>query len=504
MLNSFVDIKGRDDELKKQVSGIKDQLTAVGMAIGTAVGNLAAGAIARASSAVTGFFSSGIKGAVALQDSLAATSAIFGDAAGVITSRADEMARQFGTVKTEFIDAAQGFGAAFKAIGTPVDDAAKLGNQLAKLAMDMASFKGTANADAFTALAAALRGEFNPLERYNVMLSAAAIEQEALSTGLIKSAKDMDEAAKKQATLSLIMKKSVDMQGDLERTAGDTGNAWRKFTGTVQNTADSIGTSLMPAISAVTTALGDMAQWVASSVESSKDAIKGWADSIAAAIRAVPDAWDTFVAGLAVAFLKVEEWSTNTMAVFATIPENLRRIGEWVANNWVKLLADGFTAVGQVFANLAKNLTSAWDAFLNYLKTGKFEFDWTPLLKDFKATADALPELLRPNLVSMDGAIAAVDEDLNRKIEGRAKAAADAARSAAAPGKAAAAAAAGKQSEFKAETSGIAEFAYKLRESALSGKDKVPEQQLEEQTKTRVATEKIAELLGGGIAATLG
>ena len=283
----FVDIKARDDSLQKQVSGVKGQLTALGVAVGTAVGNWPHGDL-RAASALTGFFSGGISGAVALQDTLGATNAIFGDSAGIITRQADEMAKKFGVVKTEFIDAAQGFGAAFKAIGTPVDDAAALGNQLTKLGMDMASFKGTSNAEAFTALSAALRGEFDPLERFNVMLSAAAIEQEALSMGLIKSAKDMDESAKKQATLSLIMKKSVDMQGDLERTAGDTGNAWRKFTGTMQNTADAIGTALMPAISAVTSALGDLAQWVASSVEASKDSITGWAESIAATIRADP------------------------------------------------------------------------------------------------------------------------------------------------------------------------------------------------------------------------
>ena len=200
---------------------------------------------------------------MALQDTLGATNAIFGQSASIITAQADEMAKKFGVVKTEFINASQGFGAAFKSIGTPVADAAALGNKLAKLGMDMASFKGTSNAEAFTALSAALRGEFDPLERFNVMLSAAAIEQEALSLGLIKSAKDMDESAKKQATLSLIMKKSVDMQGDLERTSGDMGNSCKKFAGTMQNTADSIGTSLMPAISAVTSALGEGASQLA-------------------------------------------------------------------------------------------------------------------------------------------------------------------------------------------------------------------------------------------------
>src|SRR5262249_20644387 len=151
-------------------------------------------------------------------------------------------------VKGEFLNAASDFGSAFKAIGTAAPDAAALGNQLAKLGMDMASFNNASNEEAFTALRAALRGEFDPLERFNVMLSAAAIEAEAMRMGLIKNSSELDEAAKKQATLSLIMKKTADQQGDMERTADGSANSWRKLTGTLTNLATEVGSTLEPAI----------------------------------------------------------------------------------------------------------------------------------------------------------------------------------------------------------------------------------------------------------------
>ena len=87
--------------------------------------------------------------------------------------------------------------------------------------------------------------------------------------------------------------------------------------------------------------------------------IQGWGESVASAIRAVPAAWDTFIAGLAVAFLKVEEFGANFMAVVATIPENLSRIGNYIANNWRELITDALAAVGTAFGNLGST-SGSW------------------------------------------------------------------------------------------------------------------------------------------------
>ena len=211
----FVNIKAQDSAFQSSIGALKGQITTLGVAIGTAVGNLATSAIRAATYALGSFFSVGVKGSIELKDNVSMVGAVFDDSAAIILKRADELAAKFGTIKGEFITAAAGFGSAFKSVGKSQEDAAKLGNTLAELGMDLASFKGSSNAEAFTALTAALRGEFDPLEKYNIMLSAAAVENEAMSMGLIKSSKDMDEAAKKAATLSLIMKKSVDQQGDL-------------------------------------------------------------------------------------------------------------------------------------------------------------------------------------------------------------------------------------------------------------------------------------------------
>ena len=99
------------------------------------------------------------------------------------------MAKEFGIVKSEYIDASSSFGAVFKGLGKCQADAAKMGNQLADLGLDLASLKGAGASaeDAFTALQASLPGEFDPLERFSVFLNATKIETHALAMGLSKN-----------------------------------------------------------------------------------------------------------------------------------------------------------------------------------------------------------------------------------------------------------------------------------------------------------------------------
>ena len=110
-----------------------------------------------------------------------------------------------------------------------------------------------------------------------------------------------------------------------------------------------------------------------------------------------------------IAYLKSKETIINIGEVMMTIPENAAIIGTYIANNWTKLMADAFNAVGTAFYNLGKNIKNIWQAVLDFIKTGKFDVNLTPLLEGFKATADKVPELIKPNLTrTADAAIQAI------------------------------------------------------------------------------------------------
>ena len=503
----FVSLKAEDSVLQKQLSGVKTQLTGMGVAIGTAAGNLAASAIAAASSALTGFISKGIVGASNLGESMSKVETIFGESSKVIIGLADELAEKYGLSRQSIIDAGSAIGLVGKAAGLSQQAAANMGEQLSRLAADAASFYNVPLDEALGKIRSGLVGESEPLRAFGILLSEDAVAAEAVALKLAKSTKEVSDQAKVMARQSLIVKGLGDATGDLGRTQDSTANQWRKLTGSIENAAISIGESLAPAVNAVINALTGMTGQIGSFIESSKSSIESWAQSFANAIKYGTDSWDTFIAGLAIASLKVEEFAANTIAVISVIPENLSRIGSYIAGNWRELIVDAVSAVGTAFRNLGDNLANLGSAIVAFLKdpTKGFQFNWKPLLEGFKATAGELPEMLKPALVSMDGAIAAVGEDLNKKITDRAKAAqAAAANKPAATAQAVANQTAKKAAEFKSETSDVASFALKLREG-IFGQDRneVPKQQLEEQRKTTMAAMDIAKALGQGLVARM-
>jgi hypothetical protein len=231
--------------------GAGSSMASMGGAAGIAGIAAAAGPIGVAAAALLGFAAAIGKCtmmAADLRETTDKLGSIFGSNADIIVKKAEEMAAKFGTTKGEFMDAAGNFGAVFKEMGASAGVAAETGNALAKLGMDMASLDNTDNAAVFAAISSALRGEYDPIERYRVFLTAATVAQKAVSMGLAENSSHVSEAAKKYATLALIVEKTKDAQGNLEETIGSGKNQWRQLWGNITNIATSIGTIFLPAM----------------------------------------------------------------------------------------------------------------------------------------------------------------------------------------------------------------------------------------------------------------
>lgn len=380
----FVDIVGNQKPLSNTLANVHAKLGQAGNALAS---TLTTGAMVGGAGIVAGL-GYGIKKAVELQDTMSRNSVVFGDSASLIESQAQELADKFGVVKGEFMDAAGSFGAMFKGAGSSQKDAAILGNQLAVLAVDMRSFKGgaTSTAETMTALGAAMRGEFDPIERFNVFLTAEKVGLEAVAMGLAKNKSELSDHAKKQATLSLIMKGTTDQQGDLARTSGQTGNQYEKLMGTLTNFSAMVGEKLLPAINEWLIALNDK--------------LGPALDVAGFIVRNFGSIWQ-------VAQLQITERIANIIEWVGVIPANLRQVASYITGNWRELIVDAVGAVGTVFSNLADNLGDLAVAIYDFLAdpTKGFDFQWTPLLDGLKVTAAKLPEIIRPELTSMQDEI---------------------------------------------------------------------------------------------------
>jgi len=504
----FVELTAKDASVKQELAGVRGELSRLDVAVAATVGNLASGLIQSAASAIYGFFQTGISGAVDLAETTSKVEAIFGDTAGVILDQADAMADRFGTVKQVYLDAASSFGASFKAAGVAAGEAAEIGNRLAKLGMDMASFGNASDAEVFTALNAALRGEFDPLERFNVMINAAAVEQEALRLGLINSSKELDEAAKKQATLSLIMAKTTDQQGDLERTADGSANSWRRFTGTLTNMAVEVGTTLEPALNA----LLNLGNELVGSLSGGWEALKGYFESFTAAIVAgvetIGVVWRNLADVWTIYSLTIQEAFQNYIyAPLSVAFPNLLTLAEWFGRNFVNLMRDAAVGAWTAFQNLGTNLGNLFAAVWEWIQNpaGGFQFEWTPILAGFEATTEQLPELLRGDLISLQDEIDAAGERMAAREADRAQRIFDARNQAAVEPGADLAGAAGAAGggEFKHQILGAADFAAKLR-GGIFGEQDTAKKQLAAQEKTAENTGEIADELKKPKLAVLG
>jgi len=333
------------------------------------------------------------------------------------------MAKQYGLVKGPLLDAASSFGLIAKGVGYTDEAAAKMASTMTKLAADAMSFHHVNLPEALDKIRSGLAGQSEPLRAFGVFLTEEAVAAEALRLGLARTTKGIDEQAKVTARASLIQRQMAVSTGDLDRTADSAANQFVKAGGGIENFATSMGTLLLPAVTTGIAAFNDFLGTVVDWADRSKEAIQGFADGIQSGFNFAGSVVRNFGLYWDIAALQAREFVINTVRWIGTIPENLVIIGEYIANNWTKLIADGLNAVGALFSNLGKNIGEFAIAVWEFIKdpTKGFTFNFTPLLEGFKATADQLPELIKPALVSMQEEMGAKFAEIAMKEAKRAE-----------------------------------------------------------------------------------
>lgn len=261
-------------------------------AIGLGAAGVAAGALAK----------SAIDAASNLNESLSKVNVVFGESAKEIEAWSKTAAKSLGMSQQKALEAAGTFGNLFSAMKISRQESVKMSKGIVELARDLASFNNARPEDVLIALKAGLVGETEPLRQFGINLSAARIEAEAFSMGLVKGEVDLlklkaaqqkvidtnaaaikalrehgvnsnesakatlalemaenklgevmagkipklNEAQKAQAAYSLIMQDSTLAQGDFARTADGAANQQRILAAQVEDLQAKIGQKLLP------------------------------------------------------------------------------------------------------------------------------------------------------------------------------------------------------------------------------------------------------------------
>jgi phage-related protein len=420
------------DGLARSVSGgfgskIKGYLAPV---IGTMVASF--GALQ-----VVNFFGNAVKESSDLNESLNAVNVTFGKNSQGILDLGKKAAQSVGLSKNEFNGLAVQFSAFAQTVAGKGGDVVGTMKDLTQRGADFASVMNLNVNDAMALFQSGLAGESEPLRRYGLDLSAAAVESQALSMHLgtvTKHGVKLSEAEKVQARYALLMKSTAKNAGDFANTSDQLANKQRITNARFKDAQAALGDNLRPVMLELTNFANDVLvpavngmagafKWAADNANIVVPILAGLGTAIVVGLApsiwaAVTATWAWTAAMLANPITWIVLGIAALVAAIVALAMNWDAVTKWVSDVWngfVKWLTDGLNGIAtwwngvwsgitkffqdtwnniakffsDTWNNIAKFFSDAWTNFYNGIKTAwngvtKFFTDfWNGLTKFF-------------------------------------------------------------------------------------------------------------------------
>lgn len=247
---------GRMDEAgrsgaRKFESGFKGVFS--GSFLGTTVANLATSLVSRIGTAIgTGLrnavdFAMGSLGVSSdVNESINAVKVAFGDVGDEVLSLGRDSAKQFGLSQGEFNSYAVQMSAFAQQIAGDGGDVVGTLDDIVSRATDFASVMNLDVGDSLGLIQSGLAGETEPLRKYGIDLSAAAVEAYAAANGIGTAGEELTEQQKVLARFGSLMEQTSKVQGDFANTSGSFANKQRIVASRWEDIRASMGEKFMP------------------------------------------------------------------------------------------------------------------------------------------------------------------------------------------------------------------------------------------------------------------
>jgi hypothetical protein len=197
-----------------------------------------------------------------LQQSTGAIDSVFGDWALDIEQAAQGAAESVGLATSAYENSAALIGAQLKGMGFPIDENVKKTQELIAQGADLAATFGGSTEEAVSALSSALKGERDPIERYGITLSQAAVDAKIAALGLDTSTDAAARNAQAQATLAIIAEQGASAQGSFAREADTAAGQTQRAGAAFENAKAALGDVLLPIVAAAAQKLAALAGWL--------------------------------------------------------------------------------------------------------------------------------------------------------------------------------------------------------------------------------------------------
>ena len=199
-----------------------------------------------------------VNAAAAYEETLNKFNVVFGHNADEVHKWAGSLSASVGRAKSDIMGFSSSLQDIFVPMGFLRSESAELSKGLTELAIDVASFNDASDADVLNAFKSAIVGNHRSVLNYGIKITEAAIEQEALSSGIIDSARALTEQEKVLARVNLLVEGSRDAWGDAEETAGSYTNRLKNLNAQWKMASEQLGRELMPALSGMLNVLTDL------------------------------------------------------------------------------------------------------------------------------------------------------------------------------------------------------------------------------------------------------
>jgi hypothetical protein len=216
--------------------------------------------------AVTGIISGAMQTigeSIGLASDLAETTSkvrtLFGESSAGIEDWANGAAANLGMTTQAALDATASIGNMFMQLGANTDVAADTSQSLVQLATDLGSFHNADPTEVLDSISAALRGEYDSLQRYIPTINAAAVEQQALADTGKTAAGELTDLEKSTAAVELIMGGAGAAVGDFARTSDGWANTMRTLNAYWEQFKTLLGETLLPVLTPLLEKVKDLA-----------------------------------------------------------------------------------------------------------------------------------------------------------------------------------------------------------------------------------------------------
>lgn len=254
-----LDVKGLLDAVKAGKSGMLS-MAAAGEQIGAGMKRAGQAMTVGLTLPILAAGAASIKAASNFEETKNKAVVVFGEMADSVVQNANKASTALGVSKTQYLDYASSIGAALTAGGLGIKESTALAEQAVKHFADLASFHNARVEDVAMAWQSAIRGQYEPIQRYFPFITDSYMKTYGIANGLVDANTDKLTANQRAMILNAIAldTKLNPALNDFAETSNGLANSSRIMRAQLEDAAVTLGQNLLPMALRVVSALNRM------------------------------------------------------------------------------------------------------------------------------------------------------------------------------------------------------------------------------------------------------